>query len=114
MVLLRVFCVTLVAITILNGCGLQENKATVTTYITPKYQVNINTASKAELEDVLDGVGPVIASRIIKSRTIKPFESIYDLRERNIIGKDLFKRIKGDIKVESAINKHSGRVSDSK
>lgn len=105
--MLKVFCVVLVAITILNGCGLQENKATVTTYITPRYQVDINTATKAELEDVLNGVGPKTASKIIASRKAKPFESIYDLRERNIIGKDLFKKIKGDIQVESAINKHS-------
>lgn len=104
--MLKVFFVVIMAI-IFNSCGVQENKATVITYMAPTYQVNINTASKAELEDMLDGVGPVVASRIIKSRTIKPFESIYDLRDRNIIGKDLFKRIKGDIKVESATNKHS-------
>lgn len=112
--MLKVFCVVLVAIILLNGCGVQENKAIVTTYITPRYQVDINTASKAELEEELDGVGPVIASRIITSRETKPFDSIYDLRERNIIGKDLFKKIKGDIKIESAINKHSGSISDFK
>lgn len=112
--MLKVFCVVLVAITLLNGCGVQENKATVTTFVTPRYQVDINTASKAELEEELDGVGPVIASKIVASRESKPFESIYDLRERNIIGKDLFKKIKGDIKIESAINKHSGRVSNFK
>ena len=112
--MLKVFCVVLVAITLLNGCGVQENKATVTTFITPRYQVDINTASKAELEEELDGVGPATAKKIIASRDSKPFENIYDLRERNIVGKELFSNIKGDIKVGTTINKYSGRIANSK
>ncbi|MEG0151657.1 MAG: helix-hairpin-helix domain-containing protein [Cellulosilyticaceae bacterium] len=112
--MLKVFCVVLVTMLTLSGCGIQENKATVTTFITPKYQVDINMASKIELEDSLHGVGSVTASKIIASREVKPFDSIYDLRERNIIGKDLFSNIKGDIKVGTTINKYSGRITDAK
>ena len=106
---LFIFLITL----ILVGCK-QENKATVTTYLAPKYQVDINNASKAEIADMLNGVGPVTASKIVASRESKPFDSIYDLRERNIIGKDLFSNTKGDIKVETTINRYSGRVANSK
>lgn len=97
---------------VLNGCLVQENRATVTTIPSNKYLVNINTASVAEMDELLDGVGPVTSNKIKESRKIKPFSSIYDLRERNIIGKDLFKRIKGDITVGTTINERSGHISN--
>lgn len=106
---LFIFLITL----ILVGCK-QENKSTVITHMVPKYQVDLNNASKAELEDMLVGVGPAIASKIVASRNSKPFESIYDLRERNIIGKDLFTNIKGDIKIGTTTNKYSRSIADVK
>ncbi len=51
--------------------------------------VNINTASKKELQKII-GVGPAIAQRIIKAR---PFSSIYDLIKVSGIGKKTLQKI---------------------
>lgn len=104
---LGIFCCAL-----FNGCLVQENRATVTTIPSNKYFVNINTASVAEMDELLDGIGPIRANKINESRKTKPFSRIYDLRERNIVGKDLFKRIKGDITVGTTINERSGHISN--
>ena len=56
-------------------------------------KLNINTATKEELE-TLPGIGSVIANDIIEYRSIKEFESIYELQEVRGIGGARFERIK--------------------
>ncbi|QNN24998.1 helix-hairpin-helix domain-containing protein [Planctomycetales bacterium ZRK34] len=56
------------------------------------YRININTAPRAELQ-LLPGVGPALADRIIAARTEKPFTTPEDLRRVNGIGPKLAPRI---------------------
>jgi competence protein ComEA len=58
-------------------------------------KVNINTASKAEL-DVLPGIGPVLAERIIEGR---PFKTIEDVMKVKGIKEGEFSKIKDMISV---------------
>lgn len=58
-------------------------------------KLNINTASQAELE-VLPGVGPVTAGKIISGR---PYQTIEELKNRKIVGNALFEKIKDLISV---------------
>lgn len=61
--------------------------------------VNINTASKEEL-DVLPGIGPVKAQAIVDYRKANgPFKSVDDLKKVNGIGDATFDKLKGDITV---------------
>jgi len=55
--------------------------------------MNINTASKTELE-TLSGIGPVTADKIIQSR---PYGDIEELRTNKIVGNSVFERIKDKI-----------------
>lgn len=54
-------------------------------------QVNINTATNAEL-DALPGIGVVTAAKIIGSR---PYQAIDDLLTQKIVSKSTFEKIKG-------------------
>lgn len=56
-------------------------------------QVNINTASQSELEN-LPGVGPVTAGKIISGR---PYQTTYELKTKKIVGNALFEKIKDRI-----------------
>ena len=59
--------------------------------------VNINTATKAELES-LDGIGPVKAQAIIDYRTKNGnFKSLDDLKKVDGIGDATFDKIKKDV-----------------
>lgn len=60
-----------------------------------KSQVNINTATQAELE-VLSGIGPVTASKIISGR---PYSKIEDLLTLKIVSKKVFDQIKDSLVV---------------
>ena len=61
--------------------------------------ININRATAAQL-DVLDGIGPVIASRIIEYRkTNGPFATIDELQKVSGIGVAKFAQIKAKIRV---------------
>lgn len=60
-----------------------------------KDQVNINTASLAEL-DTLWGIGPVTAQKIIDSR---PYAKIEDLLEKKIVKTNVYEAIKDKITV---------------
>lgn len=53
-------------------------------------KVNINTASQSELE-VLPGIGPVTASRIISDR---PYQSVEELASKKVVSKAVFEKIK--------------------
>lgn len=57
--------------------------------------VDINTASAADLE-TLQGIGPVLAQRIIENR---PYESIEELMRVKGIGPKSFARLKGQVTV---------------
>lgn len=57
--------------------------------------ININTASKSELES-LAGVGPVTADKIISAR---PYSDVNELLTKNIIGQSLFEKIKQMISI---------------
>ncbi len=54
------------------------------------YQLNINTATSAEL-DALPGVGPVTAGRIIAAR---PYQNISELVSRKIVTNSVYQKIK--------------------
>ena len=56
------------------------------------YRININTAPRAELQ-LLPGVGPALADRIITARIKKPFTTPEDLRRVNGIGPKLAPRM---------------------
>ncbi len=59
-------------------------------------KINVNTAPKAELE-LLPGVGPALADRIIEARAKKKFASLDDLDQVRGIGPKLLEKMKGRI-----------------
>jgi competence protein ComEA len=63
-------------------------------------KVNINTASAAELDARVPGVGPVLAQRIVDYRTQHgPFRSINDLLKVEGIGQKKFDSLKASVTV---------------
>ena len=58
--------------------------------------VNINTASADELK-TLNGIGDVMAERIIEYRSSKPFKSIEEIMSVDGIGQKIFEKIKDQI-----------------
>lgn len=58
-------------------------------------KVNINTATQAEIE-VLPGIGPVTASKIISDR---PYQAIEELSSKKVVSKAVFEKIKDEIVV---------------
>lgn len=63
------------------------------------YRVNINTADADELQ-LLPGVGPSIAKRIVDARAAGPFESPADLARVNGIGEKIIARMTPYIRFE--------------
>jgi competence ComEA-like helix-hairpin-helix protein len=69
------------------------------------YKININKASKQELELHLWGVGPEIAARIVEERVRQPFKTMEELKTRvKGIGEKKFERFLGQITVSDRIN----------
>ncbi len=62
-------------------------------------KININSASKEELES-LPGIGQVIAQRIIDYRSTSPFKTIDDLKNVSGIGDKIFESLKEQIRVK--------------
>lgn len=60
--------------------------------------VNINRASSDELQ-ALDGIGPVLAERIIQSRQNRPFHSVDEVRRVHGIGPKTLAQIRDRIRV---------------
>lgn len=63
-----------------------------------KKLVNINTASRDELMD-LNGIGDVMADRIIEYRSSNAFKSKEDIMSVNGIGKGIYEKIKDRITI---------------
>ena len=61
-------------------------------------KININTASKEELES-LPNIGSAKAEKIIEYREKNKFESIEDIKKVNGIGDSLYEKIKDNIEV---------------
>ncbi|MDX2244667.1 MAG: phospholipase D-like domain-containing protein [Leptolyngbyaceae cyanobacterium bins.302] len=60
---------------------------------TPKQQINLNTATQTELEE-LPGVGPGLAKRIMAARQKKRFTSLADLDQVSGVGPKLLLKLK--------------------
>jgi competence protein ComEA len=74
--------------------------------------VNVNTASKAELE-VLNGIGPVKAQAIIDYRTKNgPFKTIDDLKKVDGIGDATLEKIRSGVKLSGASTPPTGAAAD--
>ncbi|CAB4832766.1 unannotated protein [freshwater metagenome] len=79
--------------TIINSAGVRVSKATHSAF------VNINRATAGQL-DSLDGIGPVIAKRIVEYRKVNgPFINIEDLQKVSGIGVAKFAQIKSKLRV---------------
>lgn len=62
-------------------------------------QINVNTASEAELE-LLPGVGPAIAGRIVSYRAKRPFKHRSHVMRVKGVGKKTYLKIKPFLAVE--------------
>jgi len=79
--------------TVVNSRGVRVSKAI------PRGPININRATARQL-DALDGVGPVIAQRIVDYRKINgSFLSIDDLQKVSGIGAAKFAQIKSKVRI---------------
>jgi len=59
-------------------------------------KVNVNTATKEELIS-LNGIGEVLAQRIIEERQLLPFEDADDLRRVKGIGEKTVEKLRGSV-----------------
>jgi competence protein ComEA len=71
--------------------------------VTLEGQININTASAAELE-LLPGVGPSIAGRIVSYRAKHPFKQRNNIMRVKGVGPKTFDKIKEFLVVEGDTN----------
>jgi competence protein ComEA len=79
--------------TVVNSSGQRVSKKT------PTGPININRATARQL-DALDGIGPVIAARIVEYRKVNgSFLSIDDLQKVSGIGAAKFAQIKSKVRI---------------
>lgn len=79
--------------TVVNSTGVRVSKSV------RKSPININRATAAQL-DALDGIGPVIAKRIVEYRKVNgPFATVEDLQKVSGIGAAKFAQIKSKTRV---------------
>ena len=79
--------------TVLNSSGKRVSKKT------PAGPININRATARQL-DALDGIGPVIAARIVEYRKVNgSFLSVDDLQKVSGIGAAKFAQIKSKVRI---------------
>ncbi|MEC4893747.1 MAG: DUF655 domain-containing protein [Oscillatoria sp. PMC 1051.18] len=62
----------------------------------PQGLININTATKKELE-TLPGIGPKLAQKVIETRQERPFTSLEDLQRVSGIGASLVNKLEGRV-----------------
>ena len=78
---------------VMNSAGQRDSKKT------PSGPININRATARQL-DALDGIGPVIAARIVEYRKVNgSFLSIDDLQKVSGIGAAKFAQIKSKVRI---------------
>ncbi|MFO0832790.1 MAG: DUF655 domain-containing protein [Phycisphaerales bacterium] len=65
----------------------------------PNRRININSASKAELE-LLPGVGPALADRIIEARSKKRFANLTDVDKVRGIGPKMLEKLRDRVLFE--------------
>ena len=79
--------------TVINSSGARVSKKT------PSGPININRATARQL-DALDGIGPVIAARIVEYRKVNgSFLSVDDLQKVSGIGAAKFAQIKAKVRI---------------
>lgn len=76
-------------------------------------QVNINTATEGEL-DLLPGVGPSIAKKVIAYRKSKKFADITHLMRIRGIGRKTFAKLKPFLSVEGQTTLHVAGAANKK
>ncbi|MDD3889754.1 MAG: ComEA family DNA-binding protein [Syntrophomonadaceae bacterium] len=80
------------------GNIITTNNANIANPSSNSARLNINTAAASEMADRLNGIGLVLAQRIVEYRTTNgPFKTIEDIKNVSGIGDKKFEGIKNDI-----------------
>ncbi len=78
---------------IMVPAGSSSSGAAAIATLAPGEQIDLNVATAAQL-DALPGIGAAYAQRILDSRLVDgPFESVDDLRSRNVLPASVFEKI---------------------